>query len=132
MVLVLPMASDLLKTGRELQKTGSDTFGLVVPEGGELQIEINPDAEYEACFFPETGRISMKPAWANDPNVGLREYARYTLFTTAKNPPRRVQQAGPQGTALESGLADYLPRIFMGDPVPPEEVIVCGKPKSIR
>lgn len=87
------------------------SMGLPGAAGRPLHIEIRPDAPYEAAYEPGSCAIVMRPVWAFDPSVLLREYAHHALLHAAG------ARSGAVDGALESGVADYLPCSFAGDPV---------------
>ena len=97
-------------------KAHLDSVGLGTEVGGELRIEIRPDAPYEGAFYGDTGLIVMKPAWIGDKSVVFREYAHHALFLATRAGSAHIKSVRVDA-ALESGLADYFPCSFVGNPV---------------
>jgi hypothetical protein len=70
-----------------------------------------------AYYDPDERRIHIDSAYADDPDLILREYSHHVLVSAASGASERDSISA--GTyAVESALADYFPCSFRDDPVP--------------
>lgn len=75
-----------------------------------LTVIIDPQLHDNAYYDPSRDHIVIAKEFAADPDVILREYTHHVL-TQAKRPAASVPW-----TAIQSGLADYFPCSFHGNP----------------
>lgn len=81
--------------------------------GSVPSVRITDDSQQidNAYYDPAAREIVLGRHLANDPDVMLREYTHHLLVGGYQ-----YEVLSPAATALESGLADYLPCSFTGDP----------------
>jgi hypothetical protein len=83
------------------------------PPAKSLQVEFDPTEAANAHYSREGHKIVIGPDLINMPDVLFREYSQGVLDEVN---PSYLTSAGWKVDALGSGLADYFPCSYLGDP----------------
>jgi hypothetical protein len=78
------------------------------PSGSTLQLRITKDKNAPTATYQE-GNIVMQEAAARDLQMIYREYMHHVLYSKMD-----IRNVGPERSALESGIADYLVASYTG------------------
>jgi hypothetical protein len=80
----------------------------------QISVEVQPEVQGYAYYDGAHNHMVLSQAAASDLDIVFREYAHYVLLSLIKEP---FQDWGQAYRSIESGLADYLPCSFGGNPL---------------
>jgi hypothetical protein len=81
------------------------------PGDSEIKVAVLSDDKSGSMAYYDRNTIFIAKAWANDPEVIYREYLHHVLYSKVG-----LNNIGPERSALESGLADYVVASYAGSP----------------
>lgn len=81
------------------------------PGDSEIKIAVLPDDKSGPMAYYDKNTIFVAKARANDPEVIYREYLHHVLYSKVG-----LDNVGPERSALESGVADYIVASYAGAP----------------
>ncbi len=82
------------------------------PGNQQINVVVKQDLIGTSGYYSDN-TIFLSPATANDPEMMYREYLHHVLYSKTN-----LAKVGPQCSAIESGLADYLVSSYIGRPEP--------------
>lgn len=94
------------------------------PGANKIKVKLLPDDKAGLAYYGD-GTIFVAKEAANDPELIYREYLHHVLYSKSG-----VPTIGPERSALESGVADYLVASYAGNAKIYQKSF--GKPKNLE